>query len=461
VSAEPEPGLSLALARHAAAVRCGGLPAGVAAATRASVLDQVGVILAASGLAGASRPFVRLARDAAPGPAVVIGHGLRTGDEAAAFANGAMAHALDFEDTHDATLVHPHAAVLPAALAVAQATGASGAELLAAVAAGADVACRIAMGFESNPERPDGFTVIPVLGVYGATAAVGRLLGSPPDRIVQGFSLALGLATGSAAAQRDDASHWRAVRDGFLARAAITAARLAHLGVDGFARPLEGPAGLYALYGGGRCDAHAALRGLGERFEGTNVSFKPWPSCRGTHAFVEAALELAEAHALCAGDVRAVRARVAPFFRTLCEPRTLRARPGTSTSARFSIPFAIGVALARRRATLEDFDGAALRDPAVLGLADRVTHEVVDAWGAGQSTRGAVRIECVDGRVFEREVLQPRGHPANPMSADELRGKFNACAAHAAQPMDAARITRIAARIGELDALPGVADLFD
>ena len=461
MSGPPEPGLSLALARHAAAVRCDRLPAGVAAATRASVLDQVGVILAASGLAAASRPFVSLARDAGPGPSVVIGHGFRTGDEAAAFANGAMAHALDFEDTHDPTLVHPHAAVLPAALAVAQATGASGADLLAAVAAGADVACRVAAGFETSPERPDGFTVIPVLGVYGATAAVGRLLGSPPERIVQGFSLALGLATGSSAAQRDDASHWRAVRDGFLARAAVTAARLAHLGVDGFARPLEGPAGLYALYGGGRCDARAALNGLGERFEGAHVSFKPWPSCRGTHAFVEAALGLADAHALRAADVRAVQVRVAPFFRTLCEPRGLRTRPGTSTSARFSIPFAVGVALARRRAALEDFDGEALHDPAVLGIADRVAHEVVDAWGAGQATRGAVRIECVDGRVLEHEVVQPRGHPTRPMSADELHAKFAACAAHAAEPMDDARIARIARRIGGLDALPGVADLFD
>lgn len=461
MSGSSGPGLSLALARHAATVRCDRLPAGVAAATRASVLDQVGVILAASGLAAATRPFVRLARDAAPGPAVVIGHGFRTGDEAAAFANGAMAHALDFEDTHDATLVHPHAAVLPAALAVAQATGASGAELLAAIAAGADVSCRVAAGFESSPERPDGFTVIPVLGVYGATAAVGRLLGSPPERIVQGFSLALGLVTGSAAAQRDDASHWRAVRDGFVARAAVTAARLAHLGVDGFSRPLEGPAGLYALYGGGRCDMHAALRRLGESFEGAHVSFKPWPSCRGTHAFVEAALALGAEHGLQPTDVRAVLVRVAPFFRTLCEPRGLRTRPGTTTSARFSIPFAVGVALAHRRATLEDFDGDALHDPAVLGIADRVAFQVDDTWGAGQSTRGALRIECSDGRVLEREVVQPRGHPSNPMSADALHDKFTACAAHSAEPMDPARIGRIAGRIGELDALPGVADLLD
>lgn len=455
------PGASLALARHAASVRVDALPAGVASATRASVLDQCGVILAASGLAAACRPFVQLSRDGASGRSVVIGHGFRAGDEAAAFANGAMAHALDFEDTHDATLVHPHASVLPAALAVAQATGASGADLLAAVAVGADVACRVAMGFESSPERPDGFTVIPVLGVYGATAAVGRLLGSPPERIVQGFALALGLATGSAAAQRDDASHWRAVRDGFNARAGVTAARLAHLGVVGFARPLEGRAGLYALYGGGRFDEQAALHGLGERFEGVHVSFKPWPSCRGTHAFVEATLGLAAEHALAVADVRAVRVRTSPFFRTLCEPRELRARPGTSTSARFSIPFAVGVALARRRATLEDFDGDALRDAGVLAIADRVAHEVVDAWTGAQSTRGAVRIECVDGRVLEREVVQPRGHPSNPMSADELHGKFAACAAHAAEPMDAARIERIARRIGALETLPGVADLFD
>jgi 2-methylcitrate dehydratase PrpD len=455
------PGLSRRLAEHAASVRPEALPAAVLAATRTSVLDQTGAILAASGLAACCAPFARMARDGATGRASVLGHGFRSSAELAAFANGAMAHALDYEDTHDATLVHPHAAVLPAALAVAQARGASGAELLAAVAVGADLACRIALAFERSPERADGFAVVPLVGAYGAAAAVGRLLGSPPERIVHALSLVLGLVTGSAAGMRDPGSHWRAVRDGFAARAAVTAATLAHHGVNGFERPLEGPAGYYALYGGGRFDESAALRGLGERYEGAAVSFKPWPSCRGTHAFVEATLALAAGRPLRAGDVRAVQVRTSPFFRTLCEPRAARIAPDTATAAKFSIPFAVGTALVRGRVALEDFADAALHDPAVRSVAATVSHEVCEDWVGDRATRGAVRIVLADGTTLEHEVLAPLGHPTNPMPAAALREKFRECAAHAAEPMTPERIERIAARIATLETREGLDDLFE
>ncbi|MFN9774709.1 MAG: MmgE/PrpD family protein [Burkholderiales bacterium] len=454
-------GLSSALAAHAASVRIGSLPDAVVEATRTSILDQCGVILAASGLAAPCAPFVRIAREGAAGRAAVIGHGLRSTAELAAFANGAMAHALDFEDTHDATLVHPHAAVLPAALAVAQARGASGAELLAAVAAGADVACRIALAFEDSPEDPDGFTDVPLIGAYGATAAVGRLLGASPERIEQALSLVLGMVAGSAAAQRDPGSHWRAVRDAFNARAAVTAATLAQLGVEGFRQPLEGRAGYYALYARRGWSAEAALRGLGERFEGAAVSFKPWPSCRGTHAFVEAALALVAAHPLRPEDVRAIHVRVSPFFRTLCEPQALRARPGTATDATFSSPFTVGIALAKGRVVLEDFADDALHDARVRAIAAATRFEVCGAWRGDASTRGALRIELADGRTLAHEVVAPLGHPSNPMPADVLRRKFRDCAAHAAEPMPAERIERIAARIDALETQPDVVDLFD
>jgi 2-methylcitrate dehydratase PrpD len=454
-------GLSRALAEHAASVGLDALPGPVRRSTCTSILDQCGVILAASGLVRCCDPFVQIARSGATGRSSVIGHGFRCSPELAAFANGAMAHALDYEDTHDATLVHPHAAVLPAALAVAQSCGASGADLLAAVAVGADVACRIAMAFEDSPERPDGFTVVPLVGAWGATVAVGRLLGSSPDRIEQALSLVLGQATGSAAAMRDPGSHWRSVRDGFSARAAVTAATLAHHGVNGFERPLEGPAGYYALYAGGRFDAAAALDALGTRYEGASVSFKPWPSCRGTHAFVEATLALARAHALRAEDVRAIHVRVSPFFLTLCEPRDVRIAPDTATAAKFSIPFAIGVALAHGRVALQDFSEAALRDPRVRAVAAKVMHEVREDWTGGASTRGAVRLELVGGTAVEAEVVDPLGHPAHPMPAAALRAKFRECAAHSAEPMSESRIERIAARIDALETLPDVVGLFD
>jgi 2-methylcitrate dehydratase PrpD len=370
-----------------------------------------------------------------------------------------MAHALDFEDTHDATLVHPNAAVLPAALAVAEMTGASGRELLTAVALGADLTCRIAGAFAGNPQERGGFLVLPLIGVFGATAAAARLLGLGPERTVQAFSLAFGQAVGSTDANAYGASDFRAVRDAFTAKAAVTAALLAARGVNGFDRPLEGPAGYFALFAGGRYDAAPLLDGLGTRFAATEASFKPWPCCRGAHAFVEAALGLAEENAVAAPAVAGIHVRVSPFFAGLCEPAELRTRPPSAIAAKFSIPFTVGTALARGNVGLADFDAAARAAPDVLALAAKVTHQVCPNWGLAESTRGAVELRLGDGRRVGREVVHPRGHPANPMSPAELRAKFIACGAFAARPAGAARLAEVADLIGRLETLPTVAGL--
>ena len=120
----------------------------------------------------------------------MLGCGFRTSPVMAAFANGAMAHAIDFEDTHDATLVHPHAAVVPAALAIAEYLGGvSGREFLTAVAIGADLSCRLALGLTESVEKR-GYYFIPMLGAYGAAAAAAKLLGLDESQIEQSLALA-------------------------------------------------------------------------------------------------------------------------------------------------------------------------------------------------------------------------------------------------------------------------------
>ena len=135
-------------------------------------------MIAASSLGEGCAAFVEIARASGTGPSTVLGHGFRTSPAMAAMANGAMAHALDFEDTHDATLVHPHAAAVPAALALAESLGGvRGPDLITAVATGADLACRLALGFVEPPQG-HGYYLIPMLGLYAAAAACGKLLRS-------------------------------------------------------------------------------------------------------------------------------------------------------------------------------------------------------------------------------------------------------------------------------------------
>ncbi|MZR11673.1 MmgE/PrpD family protein [Maritimibacter sp. DP07] len=427
--------------------------------TKQSILDQTGVMLAAGSLATDATPFVELARAAGGHHASVIGHGFKAPVTLAAFANGALAHALDYEDTHDETLVHPHAAVVPAALAVGEMIGASGAEVLNAVALGADITCRIALGFDESPESEHGFLVTPLIGAYGATAASARLLGLTAEQVEQAFSLTFNQVNGSGAVQLFRKSHFRATRDAYNAQAGVTAAILARDGVNGFENVFDGPAGYYALFAGGRFDTAAILKGLGEVFEGTRVSFKPWPSCRGSHAFVDAALTLHSEHQFSADDIDEVHVDVSPFFVTIIEPRDQRNRPEAGPAAKFSIPFTLGVALTKGRVGLEDFAEDALNDPSVLRLAEATRYNVRHDWTHRQSTRGAVTLTMTDGTTLSGEVVNPLGHPSNPMSLDALETKFRACAAYAARGAETRDIDEIIRLIETLETLDNVATL--
>ena len=161
-------------------------------------------------------------------------------------ANGAMAHALDFEDTHDATLVHPHAAAVPAALALAELLGGvSGPDLITAVATGADLACRLALGFVEPPQG-HGYYLIPMLGMYAASAACGKLLRLNEDELIEAFALASCQAICSDELVTYPPSHLRAIRDAFTAKAGILGALLARQGVKAFDRPFEARGGLLA-----------------------------------------------------------------------------------------------------------------------------------------------------------------------------------------------------------------------
>ena len=455
------PGVSAILARHVHSARWNDLPEETVAATKTSIIDAIGVMHAASGLGEGCEAFAQLAQDfGGCGPSTVIGWNLRTSAIFAAFANGAMAHALDFEDTHDATLMHPHATTVPAALAIAESVGGvTGRDFVTAVAVGADIACRLALGLVESVEKR-GFYFIPMLSAYGAAATAAKLLGLTESQIIQSFALASCQAVFSDALIAYPPSHLRAIRDGFSAKAGVTAALLAQRGVEAFDRPIEGPGGLYANFAGGQCDETRMLRGIGAVFEGTKVSLKPWPSCRGTHAFVEAALSLSRDNAFSVDQIERIDVKISPFFSVLCEPLAQKRRPKTAIDAKFSVPFTVAVALVHGGVGLAYFTSDNLENPRLHALADRVFHEVEAAWSFEQSTRGALTFALADGRRLSREVREPLGHPLNPMGDDAMTRKFVECLACAQNPIEPNAARRLAARIGSIDQIADMRDVF-
>ena len=300
--------VSQAIANYIASARFEDLPAEAAEAAKKSLLDTVGVMLAATTLGEGCRHFVELALEAGGrAESTVIGYGAKVPSFMAAFANGSMAHALDYEDTHDRALVHPSAATVPAALAVAEAVGGvNGKKLVTAVAVGNDLVCRLGLAARVDP-REYGWYMPPILGAFGAAAAACHLLGLDEERVLAALSLTLCQATCSAELVHSPRSAVRSVRDAFSAKAGVLAALLAEKGVVGFERPIEGAAGLYASFFRGQYDPAVLLEGLGRVFEGAKVSYKPWPSCRGTHGYIEAVLELRKECSLQAEDVREIK----------------------------------------------------------------------------------------------------------------------------------------------------------
>lgn len=439
------------LAAHVAETPFEALPPEAVSAAKRSLLDAVGVSLAASGLGEGCAAFADQARAFGGGDCTVLGFGFKAPPLMAAFANGALAHALDFEDAYDGAPIHPNAAGVPAALAITEsADGVSGRELVCALALGCDVVCRLGLALTRNPDDY-GFYPPPLLGAFGATAAAGRLLRLDSARMSEAFALTLCQATASAQFKTSPRSQVRGVRDAFAAQAGVQAAQLAARGVAAFNEAFEGKAGFYALYARGAYAPERVLDGLGERFEGAGVSFKPWPACRGTHAFIEAALGMG----VKADEVAGVTFAGDPAMRMLFEPFSQKAAPVTAIDAKFSLPFTVASALVNGKVDLMSYAPEALTDAAVLSLAARSAYRDE----AGTMTRGTLEVALADGRMLRRTIDHPKGHPSSPMTDEELAAKFFDCAGHAAKPAVRKRLERFADEVFRLERLGDVSRL--
>jgi 2-methylcitrate dehydratase PrpD len=407
---------------------------------------------AASALSDDAQPFVRLASEqGVGGRAQIMGTALRATAPLAALANGALAHALDYEDAFDRAPVHPNASLLPAAVAIAQAHGpVSGREFVAAVAIGCDLSCRIALSLR-QPLEAGGWYPPAILGAFGATAAAARLLRLSAVQVRDAFSLLLCQNVCPGEIKYSEGTVIRAVREAFPAQAAVTSALLASGGVRGFEQPLEGRAGFYQLFAGGRFEPAELLDGLGRSFLIEELSFKPWPCCRGTHAYIEAAQYLRRLHRIAVTDIEKVIIQAGPVQRMLCEPLARKQAPTTIIDAKFSLPYTIALALLQDHIDLDSFAPQRLHDPARLALAARCEIAYASDWGLAQATTGELTLLLRNGQRHSHKITEALGHPNRALDAHALRDKFLDCVAHARVPLAGAAAARYAEHLLQLD----------
>jgi 2-methylcitrate dehydratase PrpD len=431
-------------------------PAAIHGAKR-GVIDTLAVSVAATGLGEDAQPILDLVRETnSRAEATILGYGGRTSATDAAFMFGSLAHMLDYDDIVDAAVVHPSAAVVATALPLAERVGAvSGEQLLLAVAIGQDVAIRLN---EALRHHPPHYGWLPSINaVFAATATAARILQLTAEQTHSALGLAMHQAGGSRQAGAGFASSFRAVRDGFNARTAVTCALLAQHGLRGDHDAFEGRYGLFNLHFGGDFDRKPLLDGLGDDFRGALVGQKPWPSCRFSHVFIAPLLRLLRDHDLRADDIALITAVSSDdLLEGQCEPHAVRARPRHVIDAKTSLPFQLGKIVVNRGLTLSDFTTSGLRDPAAVDVADRVRWRLDDRLAGATLGSGRIELELTDGTHLAAETRALPGSVGDPLSYLEFEAKFKDCLAHSIAPVAPEEADRILARLWQLEACEDV-----
>jgi 2-methylcitrate dehydratase PrpD len=437
-----------------------GLSAEACDAAKRVLLDATGVMLAASGMVREVESFVALAQAMGDGPCQILGTTNRASPAMAALANGALAHALDYEDAFDLAPGHPNASLVPALLALAQFRApVDGPRFITSLVAGCDLACRMGLALRQEMEL-GGWYPPPILAGYGATLGAAHLLGLDGRQMADALSLALCQVTMPGEIKHSRRTVIRAIREAFPAQAAVQSALLAEQGLAGFEQPLEGKGGFYALYAGGKFDPEVLLAPFDGCFWIEQLTFKAWPSCRGTHPFIEMALALKAGRDFDVGAIEAILVGIGPMQRMLVEPPARKRSPEVAIDAKFSVPFCTASALVHGTVGLDSFGPEQLRDPAVLALAAKIEFAQPPGAEHWRGDAGTLAIVLKDGRRFEAALDRARGTPDNRPSDAQHIDKFAECAARAARPLATGEARELAGRILALEECGDVGALF-
>ena len=447
-------GITSDLARFGASVALSGLPPEVVERTRLLVLDLVGSIVRARRDAESTQALVRAARalGVGAGHAGVFGDPDRWTSAGAAFLNAALGHSLDFDDTHAEASLHPGATVIPAALAAGEMAGASGADVLAGIVAGYEVACRIALALPARAHYERGFHPTATCGVFGAASAAARVLGLSPAKTETALGVALSQSAGSLQFLANGA--WtKRFQVGWAAMGGLVAATLAAEGFLGAGEAIEGRHGFLHLYAPDP-QPERALDGLGAGFELMRTGVKPYPSCRYGHAGIDAALSLRAAHALHADEIDSVTYALPEAGMLLVgAPAERKADPRTLVDAQFSGPFAIACALATGAMQWDSYHR--LNDPVIRLLMPKVRC-VADAGIAALGPMAGRLTVTARGHSFSATVARPKGEPESFPDTAELRAKFDCLVMPVMGPE---RTMRLADTVLAMDGLADIARL--
>jgi len=453
------------LAQFTGECRIGNIPPEVAARARMFVLDYLGVALTASAARSSQIIGDVVAELGGRENCTVIGRDYRTNALFAALVNGTTGHAVEMDDDHRTSVLHPGVAVVPAALAAAELKQAGGAEIIEGVVAGYEAMTRIGDAFLGT-QYYEGFHPTGTCGVFGAAAAAGRILGLSTEQLIAAFGIA-GTQAAGLEEWKADGSWIKRLHPGKAAESGLLAVLLAKSGYTGPATILEGDNGFLKAFSYERkWDVSKILDGLGTEYRGYGTSFKPYAGCRFFHQVIDATLDLVREHKIDAPAVDEVVVRIyRTAYLTLFQPESRRYRPGTNVDAQFSIPYAVAVSILYGAPMPSHFTDELIRDPALLALAAKVKGiadlDYESKFPARFPTEVTIRLKS--GKTVQAFRDLPSGDPENPIYAqkgrfeDEITEKFRALLK--LQPAYAARCEEMVAKLSSLETVSDVSGL--
>jgi 2-methylcitrate dehydratase PrpD len=439
------------LADHVLAVRYERIPAAAIDMARQVTLDGLAVMLAgATEPLGVGRLSIEYVRDMGGNPqSSVVAGGFRTSMINAAYVNGTMAHALDFDNTWY-PLNHPTSPTLPAILAIAERYRIDGRRIVEAIVAAFEVQGRLRLA-ATGLKTGTGFHKPGTTGTFGATVAAAKLLGLDRRQLL----MALGIAGSRAGSLSiNTGSMTKSSHSGHAARMGLESAVLAKLGWTASA-DVFGPKGFFDTFLHGDAEPELLVSEFGEpyRMVDPGVGFKKHPSNYFTHRPIDAALALREAHGLTPERIESVEVRF-PRFEYVDRPA-----PETGLDGKFSVQYTTAVALLDGEITVDSFTNERRFAPDVAALLPRVKLTMDEAIPADFDRMHAiVTVKLRDGRSVAERVGPLSGWIGHPLTREQRLKKFHSCARRVLADGDAQRVLELTER---LDSLPDVSELMD
>lgn len=394
------------------------------------LLDYIGCTYA--GLSYESSNIVRgfALENYAPGNCTIIGSKQKLVPAGACYTNGTTGHAVELDDCTNEGGGHPAVTIMPAVLAMAEETGATGKDALTAISVGYETFIKIGKASNYQSLFARGFHPTALLGMFGATMAASHLLGLNVEQGTNAMGIVGSYVSGNLECYTDG-SYTKRLHGGTASSAGVTAALLAKKGYTGPKTILEGPRGFFHAYCTDPRLEELFKEGVPEI---EKVSFKPHACCRFNQAGIDAVLELFEENEIDWKTIRSILIELAETpYNIVGQPSEIKFNPKSAVDGQFSAPYSVAIACIEKSAFLKEYSDESVKRPDVLECMNKITIKHSPALDRffPESFPTKITITTEDEKTYTREVRYPKGDPENPLSWNEILRKFDRCMVNA------------------------------